>query len=145
MSTLVDSLPAESGDASRRALYAWVALGVLGAAAFVLLGEVPALTGGGFVICAFKRTTGISCPGCGMTRAMAALARGDLWSALQLHPFAPLLLVESVLLWLMGARSLLRRGVLDLPSKLIERLIVWQGAALLVLWIARLATGTLPP
>jgi uncharacterized protein DUF2752 len=144
MSTLVDSLPVQSGYPSRRALYAWLGLGLLAAAAFVLLGEVP-LTGGGFVVCAFKRTTGISCPGCGMTRAMAALARGDLWAALQLHPFAPLLLVESVWLWLAGARSLLRRGVLDLPSKLIERLIVWQGAALLVLWIARLATGTLPP
>jgi hypothetical protein len=34
---------------------------------------------------------GIPCPGCGLTRATLALARGDLRGALALHPLAPLI------------------------------------------------------
>jgi hypothetical protein len=111
---------------------------------FALLGSVRPLTESGFIVCAFRRTTGIPCPGCGLTRAMAALARGDLLAALRLHPFAPLFLLESAVLWAMGLRALLRDGLLDLPSRLVSGLVVWQGAALVALWLGRLATGTLP-
>ena len=79
-----------------------------------------------------------------MTRALAALARGELGAALRFHPFAPLLLAEGALLWALVGRALLRGRALDLPPWLVERAVVWQGAALLALWLGRAATGTLP-
>jgi hypothetical protein len=37
--------------------------------------------------CPLRATCGCRCPGCGLTRAFAALARGDLSAALTWHPF----------------------------------------------------------
>jgi hypothetical protein len=122
----------------------WLAGGLLGTAAFLLLGRIGVPQTGGFVICAFRRVTGIPCPGCGLTRAMAALARGELATAVRFHPFAPLLLAEALALWGAIGAAVLRRRPVTLPVGLPERLLIWQGAAFVALWIGRLATGTLP-
>jgi len=55
---------------------------VLGAAAF--LGLYGAFLAGG--PCGFKVLTGAPCPGCGMTRSVGALLRGDLAASLRFHP-----------------------------------------------------------
>ena len=50
--------------------------------------------GGG--LCIFRLLTGIPCPGCGMTRALAAVLRGELAAAFSFHPLwwtLPLLLL----------------------------------------------------
>lgn len=47
--------------------------------------------------CVWQRLLGIPCPGCGMTRAYAALFRGDIRAAFSLHflfPVLPLLYLE---------------------------------------------------
>lgn len=128
----------------RRLVGLWLATGAVGALLFFLLGWIGLPVGRGFSFCAFRRITGIPCPGCGMTRAMAALARGDFVAALHLHPFAPLVLAQAVALWAKVGEALLRRRPFTLPPRLLERLMIWQGAAFLVLWLGRLATGTLP-
>ncbi len=58
------------------------------AAAGLLIGFIaePGNTPG-FMVCYFKLITGLPCPGCGMTRAVIALAHGDLPTAWQYHPF----------------------------------------------------------
>ena len=38
------------------------------------------------ITCPIKALTGVSCPGCGMTRAWLAMMRGDLHSAFHYHP-----------------------------------------------------------
>lgn len=54
--------------------------------------------------CTFRKLTGISCPGCGGTRAAGALLRGDIWGAFQYNLLLPIsllaLLVEYIRLWL---------------------------------------------
>ena len=40
------------------------------------------------IICPFKTLTGISCPGCGMTRAFLALGEADFVGAFHLNPFS---------------------------------------------------------
>lgn len=44
-----------------------------------------------FPLCPMASTFGIPCPGCGLTRATLALARGQLHEALHLHPLVWLL------------------------------------------------------
>lgn len=50
--------------------------------------------------CFFRQWTGLLCPGCGITRAMRALAAGDLLAALDYNPLGvlalPLVMYEMV-------------------------------------------------
>ena len=46
------------------------------------------MTGG---LCAFRGLTGIPCPGCGGTRALLHLAKGDISGCIELNPSAPLI------------------------------------------------------
>ncbi len=55
------------------------------AAAAVIIGTYGALFLLG-ITCPIKFLTGVSCPGCGMTRAWLALLRLDFFSALAFHP-----------------------------------------------------------
>ena len=51
------------------------------------------------VLCPLRAVTGIPCPSCGLTRALAHLERGHLAQALKFHPFSPLLLVLALALF----------------------------------------------
>lgn len=128
----------------RTQLLLWLGVGAAGAALFFAAGWIGLPSGPGYTVCAFRRITGIPCPGCGLTRAMAALARGELLLALHFHPFAPLVLAEAAALWAAVGNAIARQRPLVLPSGLMERIVIWQTAAFLVLWVGRLATGTLP-
>lgn len=61
--------------------------------------------------CTFHRLTGLHCPGCGMTRATVAAARGDLAAAFRYNPVGmvvfPLAMAGlglEVLGWMLGKR-----------------------------------------
>ena len=43
-------------------------------------------------LCVLRLFTGLPCPGCGLTRASAALLRGDLSASLHYHPLLGLVL-----------------------------------------------------
>ncbi len=99
-----------------------------------LLGLLP------FSTCASQHLLGVPCPGCGFTRALVALARGDLGASLGFHPVAvPLLLGLGVFV----------SAALALPasSPRWPRVVAWAstGAAALLgaVWVLRLA-GLLP-
>jgi hypothetical protein len=62
--------------------------------------------------CMFARLTGRPCPGCGLTRATAALAKGDWASVMVYHPFAPFFACVGALVLLSAL----------LPSKPSERI-----------------------
>ncbi len=42
-------------------------------------------------MCAFSLLTGVSCPGCGLTRSFAFLEHGDLRASFAMNPLGPLL------------------------------------------------------
>ena len=128
----------------RAPLLLWLAGGAVAALVFFGVGWIGLPSGASFSVCAFRHFTGIPCPGCGLTRAMAALARGEVLLALQFHPMAPLFAAEAAALWAAIGAAVLRRRPFPISSRLVGHLIAWQGAALLALWIGRLATGTLP-
>lgn len=140
--------PAAPGPAARRklrlrgaaiALACWILLMV----ARVNLGErlnVPA--------CSFLATTGYPCPSCGMTRGMVAMTRGDIVTALRLHPFSVVLFAAIVLVAVFGTAEALTGR--DLLTKLRPGVWwIWIGlAGMLAGWawvlVTGLQTGRLP-
>lgn len=53
------------------------------------------------VLCPLRAVTGIPCPSCGLTRALAQLERGHLAEALKFHPFSPLILFLALTLFIL--------------------------------------------
>jgi len=72
-----------------------VCVGFLVAGVLLVTAQVLGIT---IYACPFQATTGLPCPGCGLTRGTTALLRGDLQQALAFHPFSPLVVICVVLL-----------------------------------------------
>lgn len=60
--------------------------------------------------CPIRFMTGISCPGCGMTRAYLCLLRGDVEGAFNYHPLFPLVPIGIILCF---CRSRLPGGLIN--------------------------------
>ena len=91
--------------------------------------------------CAFRNATGLPCPGCGWSRAMVALVRGDWRTAVAFHAFAPLGALCALVLVIgaltpapLRARLAARVGAFE------ERtgIAVWLAGAFLMYWLVRL-------
>ncbi len=121
----------------------WLLAGLAGLAAFGVLRVWVPLEGRQNAVCLFRRLTGVPCPGCGLTRAFAHLAKGEWSAALADHPFSPLIALEIVLFWAAWGGALLGRLPAH-PRDWVGRVAVCQTALLCALWLGRLATGTLP-
>ncbi len=76
----------------RRLALAVVGFGALNVALFVL--HLPTWQ------CPLLHTTGVPCPGCGLTRAIALLFRGEWRASLTMHAFAPLFVVGLAMIGL---------------------------------------------
>jgi hypothetical protein len=124
-------------------LWAWATVGTLCIAAWWLLRGVALPSGPEFTVCALRRFAGLPCPGCGLTRAFLALSRGDLEAAIHFHPLAPLLAMELCAAWLLFGAWALGRSV-HVSRTNFNALLSAHAAALLALWLGRMATGTLP-
>ena len=112
------------------------ALGLVSSAQIVLTTlHLPGLP------CPFLRVTGIPCPGCGLSRACAAMITGDPQLSLRMHAFALPILI--------GVATLLLSAVLPAPKrmKMSSSFARFEGttgltfvvmAALLIYWLGRL-------
>lgn len=92
-------------------------------------------------LCPLKAAAGVPCPGCGLTRATAALFRGDLSASLRAHAYAPvivlaLLFTGLTLLLPKDARLALTGAVESFERRTGLTAIALVG--LLVYWLARL-------
>jgi hypothetical protein len=130
----------------RRQAVSWALAGVLGAAGLLLLHFWTPSEDVRFSVCLSRRLLGLPCPGCGMTRALAHLAKGEWREAVAVHPFAPLLAAELVLGWLAWGKAPLAGG--RLPRRVwpdgVGPLVLTNAALLTALWMGRLAAGALP-
>ncbi|MGE3270510.1 MAG: DUF2752 domain-containing protein [Chloroflexota bacterium] len=129
-----------TGQAMRPALF-----GPLGLAAGAVI--PTAWVENGPPLCLFRLSTGMPCPGCGLTRSVVSLMHGDLSASAYYHPlgmvFVLLVLVLVVLdIWLLIATR--RRGEDNRPpSWVMDRLAQtpapWLAvAALMLTWLVRL-------
>jgi len=91
--------------------------------------------------CPFFRITGIPCPGCGLTRAVILLLKGEVQASLRFHAFAPILLLTAVSLILV---LLLPRSITQPAISKMEMLEQQTGFTVIILvglilyWLARL-------
>jgi hypothetical protein len=117
----------------------WLAWALAGAAALagalVLRAWMPS-DDPDATLCLFRRVTHHECATCGMTRAFALLARGDLRGAFARHPLAPPLALELALLWLVAPLAWARGW--RAPAVWRERWLLAHAGAFLGLWLARL-------
>jgi uncharacterized protein DUF2752 len=121
----------------------WLLAGLAGLAGLAVLHVwVPSGDPSG-AFCLSRRLFHLPCPGCGMTRAFAHLAKGELSAALNLHPLAPVVGLEIVAGWAVWGLALAARRTVRLPVG-IEILLLGNVALLFALWLGRAATGTLP-
>ena len=93
--------------------------------------------------CWFRRLTGLPCPTCGATRCAMALARGDLFGALQQNPLMLLCYGLTIAVNLYAAAVLLfrlpRPRLASLPPKLKRALSLLAVVALGANWVYLLA------
>jgi hypothetical protein len=120
----------------------WALAGFLGLAGLLVLHAWTPSSDVRFSLCLWRRLLGIPCPGCGMTRAFAHLAKGEWRAALAVHPLAPFVAGELLVGWLAwgaGILGMIRRiRPESLPPLLLANL-----ALLTALWMGRLAAGAL--
>jgi hypothetical protein len=126
-----------------RRLGVWAAAGAAALVVLLYLHFVPLRADGDASLCASRRVFNFSCPGCGLTRAIGALAQADLRRAWNFHPLGGFFLLEAALIWI--GWGLVLAGYLTHPStRLINQWLYLQLALLLAVWFLRLGTGTLP-
>lgn len=89
-----------------------------------------------FYRCPFRLLLGISCPGCGMTRAFCALLRFDLQEAFHAHPLFPIVLVVAMY------DILEKNGKLCFSEKTKNGFLAVFGILFLILYLMRLITGS---
>lgn len=90
----------------------------------------------GPVVCPLPLTTGMPCPGCGITRAAAHATHLEFREAFRYHALWPLVFAYGVLLW--GYKLLeVRRG--EPPKWPTERVALGALAVMLAFWAVRLA------
>lgn len=112
---------------------------LLGVLLLVLLITIPVLGPEWLFLfpdCAFYQKTGLYCPGCGGTRAVAALLTGHPLKSLWYHPF--LLYATAVYLWFMGTCFLQKHvPAVKLPAIRLERWIYVGVGIILAQWAVK--------
>ena len=115
------------------------------AAIFVsVLASASYLLAAAHVPCGFARMFHLPCPGCGSTRAMLALAHGDLHGLVHYNPLAPLMTLLVVALAAQALASVLATGTFHRVGDgtiglVVSRGVMVVGALEVLLWIARFA------
>lgn len=82
--------------------------------------------------CVLHEVTGFYCPGCGGTRAIFALVRGDFLRSLFLHPFVPYAIIIGGWFMISQTIELVSRGRFKIGLHF-RMIYVWIGLALVVI------------
>ena len=107
-----------------------------------VLGVFVFLLASAHVPCGFARIFRMPCPGCGSTRAMLALAHGDLASVVRYNPIAPLMTLVITVLVVQAFSSLVATGTFKRVGDggvgvFLSRGAIVIGVVEFVIWAAR--------
>jgi hypothetical protein len=93
-------------------------------------------------LCFFHSTTGLPCPGCGLTRSFVTAGRGDLGLSLYFHRFGWLLIIYTFLQLMRHAGWLAfatRRLLIERLGLWLDRGLIPIGVILMINWFYNLA------
>lgn len=121
----------------------WVLAGLAALGGFLLFRVWVPAPGTQNTVCLLRRLSGLPCPGCGMTRAFAHLAKGEWAAAASDHLLAFILAAELGVAWLIWGVALALRRQVGMPPWF-ERAVLAHLAVLVAFWLGRVSTGTLP-
>ena len=121
----------------RRAVPAVALAGVCTAAAFT-----PVAADEGQVLCPYRMATGGWCPGCGCTRALRALVRVDVSTALQMNPWLLVIFAQAVAITSWIAVSPER--ALAWWARHDTRMLQGNLSLGVAIWFTRMGTGDIP-
>ncbi len=121
----------------------WAGAGAVALLVALALRFFPLPAGPENSICFVRHFVGIPCPGCGLTRAFAALARGEWAQAVRLHPLAYLFAGQFLFAWLAWGDRVWR-GNEWVSRRGLNLTLATDAALLLAVWIVRFSTHTLP-
>ncbi len=99
------------------------------------------LLGVTFWSCPILSTTGMPCPGCGLTHATMQLLHGDLIDSLKTHAFAPVFLVALLLMVVvLFMPKSVRSRIINFVNRLETRngITAWVFCLLMFYWAVRL-------
>jgi hypothetical protein len=129
---------------SARSLFVrtWPVVAILGGCCVAAAWE-PNSTGP--VMCPLRATTGVWCPGCGMTRAALSLGRLELPAAWRYHPWVFALAAQFLLFALLRAVHTSRGAVVLAGWNRRAQTVIWANlGALVAVWAVRYVTGAIP-
>lgn len=121
----------------------WALAGLAAFGGFLLFRVWVPAPGSQNTVCLIRRFSGLPCPGCGMTRAFAHLAKGEWAAAASDHLLAFVIVAELALAWLVWGALLARGRDARMPAWF-ERAALAHLAVLVAFWLGRVSTGTLP-
>ncbi len=97
----------------------------------------PSVGANRYPACVFHSSTGLWCPGCGLTRGFHQLFNGNLAGAIGHNVFVPIAFVAAVLGWWSWVRRAYDRAPLQLPPRAKRFVAIALPAALAVYAVAR--------
>ncbi len=130
----------EQGSAQMGAKRVLPAAALAGACALAALSPVG--DDEGQVLCPYRLATGGWCPGCGCTRALSAVVRGDVNMSLALNPWTLVLLAQAVVL--AGWFAALPDRASQWWSRNDTKLLAVNLVVGVSIWVTRLALDDIP-
>lgn len=92
-------------------------------------------------LCVLRNTTGVPCPGCGLTRSWVELARGNVHASLGHHRLGWLVMLYAAAQAVLHGSWLAARGLrprVERAGAWLDRGLILIAAALLVNWVVTL-------
>ena len=142
MTSLVSHQPETASNQPSRPSPFTAARVVAGVGIFAAVSLTASQDDDGIVLCPYRRCTGGYCPGCGMTRAAGALLRGAVGASWRHHPF--LLLAIAQIAVIVAWSTFSGQRATGLVRRWQTPLLATNALVLLVIWVARMATGVIP-
>lgn len=118
-------------------LQSWLVFGIL--SCFLIVAFLWHPNDHGIVICYFRALTGLPCPGCGITRSLCAIAKGNVFQSFEYHIFGPLVFLTILGFWIRSIFELIyhKTVIILLSERIKRRLIPAVIIFLCIFWIAR--------
>jgi hypothetical protein len=123
--------PAVRSGFARRAAPICCGAALVAGAGFLATHD-PGVAGSRFPGCLFHQTTGLWCPGCGLTRGTYQLVHGHLGAAVSYNIFTPFAVIAIAVAWLGWLRASWDQPAIRLPRHTVRMV----GTVLPVLLIA---------